>query len=59
MNLFFFKYSILLLQICVFIFIFALSCVLLFLQTKEMEEKKEQIKILDEIITEYHREFSK
>lgn len=27
--------------------------------TKEMEEKKERIKILDEIITEYHREFSK
>lgn len=27
--------------------------------TKEMEEKKEQIKILDEIIAEYHREFSK
>lgn len=57
--IYFFKYSILLPQICVFIHIFVLSCIFLFLQTKEMEEKKEQIKILDEIITEYHREFSK
>ena len=32
---------------------------MLYFQTKEMEEKKEQIRILDEIIAEYNREFSK
>lgn len=52
MNLFLEKLNFISINMCIYFFVFVL-------QTKEMEEKKEQIKILDEIITEYQREFSK